>query len=144
MNMSLIEVALLEYGEREVPGASDNPQILQMARDCAFIDYVHDSTAWCSLFANWVCWKVALERSKSLAARSWLDAGVAVDTPEQADIVVFWRIDPKGTLGHVGFPICRRNGLLYVLGGNQQDQVMIEGFGMDKALGYRKLRQLTL
>lgn len=144
MNIDLIRVALAGYGERALPGQPDNPDILQMAREVGFTDYQHDSTAWCSLFLCWVAWKAAYERSHSLAARSWLEVGSAAETLEEADVVVFWRIDPNGTLGHVGIPIAARNGFIYVLGGNQSNQVMIEGFDPAKVLGYRKLARMTL
>jgi uncharacterized protein (TIGR02594 family) len=144
MNWDLIKVALSEYGLKEVAGSGNNPEILQMAKDCGFVDYVADSTAWCSLFANWVCLKAGYERSKSLAARSWLTVGQPVDNAEDADIVVFWRDDPNGPFGHVGFPIKRDNAFQYTLAGNQGDMVNIEGFGLSRILGYRKLAKVNL
>lgn len=142
MNLELIAVALSEYGLKEVPGTGDNPRILEMAKECGFTDYVHDSIAWCSLFANWVCFKAAYQRSKSLAARSWLEIGESTDDPNQADVVILWRDDPKGPFGHVGFPIKRDNVLQYILAGNQGDMVNIEGFGLSRVLDYRKLSKI--
>ena len=139
MNSELLRIGLSCYGIEAVPGAPDNLEIMQMAKDCGFNDYVHDSIAWCSLLMNWVALKAGLERSHSLAARSWLQVGTTVDTLEEADIVVFWRIDPSGPYGHVGMPIARRNGLIYVLGGNEGNRVQIEGFDPAKILGFKKL-----
>lgn len=139
MNLQVIQIALLEYGLREIPGASSNPEILQMAKDCGFTDYTNDDISWCSLFVNWVAWKALCGRSKSLAARSWLTVGVPVAEPELGDVVIFWRIDPHGIYGHVGFYIGRRNGLIYVLGGNEGNMVQIEGFDPSKVLGYIRL-----
>lgn len=142
MNAELLQIAFSLYGLKEMPGAGDNPEILQMAKDCGFADYIHDSIAWCSMAMNWVAWKAGFERSHSLAARSWLTVGEAVQTPELGDIVVFWRIDPNGLYAHVGFPMSRRNGLIYTLGGNEADAYQIEGYDPAKALGYRRLSSL--
>lgn len=139
MNLSLVQVVLDKYGLREIPGNKDNPEIMQMARDCGFTDYAHDETAWCSLLANWAAWKTGYQRTNSLAARSWLSVGTIVSVPEMGDVVVFWRGDPNGALGHVGLFIGYRNGLIYVLGGNQGNMIQIEGFDPDRLLGYRRL-----
>ncbi len=143
MNLTILQIALQQYGIKSMPGTADNPEILQMAKDCGFTDYVHDDIAWCSLFMNWVAIKAGFERSKSLAARSWLTIGTEIEVPELGDIVVFWRVDPHGDLGHVGFPMARRNGLLYVLGGNEGSMVQIEGFDPAKVLGYRRLSPMV-
>ena len=142
MKTDLLLIALSEYGLKEAPGPADNPIILQMAKDCGFTDYVHDATAWCSLFANWVCLKTGYERSKSLAARSWLSVGQPTDDPTQADIVVYWRDDPNGPFGHVGFPVKRDNAFQWTLAGNQADMVNIEPFGLSRILGYRILSKV--
>jgi len=148
MNADIISAALTQYGLKETPGTADNQVILQMAKDAGFgADYKHDSIAWCSLFANWVAWKVAYERSKALNARSWLLVGEKVDEPQMGDAVVLWREDPKGDLGHIGFWICNRleggKITVYLLAGNQGDQVCIEGFPISRVLGYRRLRKLS-
>ena len=139
MNNLLLDIALSQFGVTEAPGAADNPVIMSMARDCGFRDYLHDDISWCSLFANWVALKAGYQRSWSLMARSWLKVGLETSTFAEADIVVLWRGEPAGLLGHVGFPIAQRNGLIYILGGNQGDQVSIEGFDPARVLGFRQL-----
>src|SRR5436305_586721 len=103
MLTDIIVTALSQYGLKETPGAGDNPVIIQMARDTGFTEYNHDSIAWCSLFANWVAWKAGYHRSKNLAARSWLTIGEVVSSPGLGDVVVLWREQKEGPLGHVGF-----------------------------------------
>lgn len=142
MNNELIQIALSEYGLKETAGSGNNPEILQMAKDCGFPGYVADSTAWCSLFANWVCWKGGYERSKSLAARSWLTIGTEVKEPEFGDIVVLWRDNPNGPFGHVGFFTRKTTNSVYLLAGNQGDQVCIEPFLISRILGYRRLSKV--
>lgn len=139
MNVQLVQFALSEYGERALPGQPDNPHILQMAKDCGFADYIHTSTAWCSLFMNYVALKTGYQRSNALNARSWLSVGNIITEPELGDVVVYWRDDPNGLLGHVGLYIGARNGLIYTLGGNEGNMVQIEGFDPGKVLGYRRL-----
>lgn len=142
MNTDIIQIALSEYGLKEVAGDGNNPEILQMAKDCNFTGYTADSIAWCSLFANWCALKAGYERSKSLAARSWLNVGAYVNEPEIGDVVVLWRDDPHGGLGHVGFYINKTPTQIYLLAGNQGDQVCIEAFPMVRVLGYRRLSKV--
>lgn len=144
MNLQLIQFALLEYGVREAPGAASNPEILAMAHECGFADYTDDSIAWCSLFMNYVALKAGYQRSNALNARSWLSVGNAIAEPELGDVVVYWRNDPKGWLGHVGLFVANRNSLIYTLGGNESNQVMIEGCDPAKLLGYRRLVAIGL
>lgn len=144
MNADLIIFALSEYGLKETPGVADNPFILQMAKDCGFKDYVADSIAWCSLTMNWVALKCGYERSKSLAARSWLNIGEPVTEPELGDIVVLWRDDPHGAFGHVGLYVNKQEPVIYLLAGNQGDALNITGFNKNRLLGYRRLKKITV
>jgi hypothetical protein len=41
--------------------------------------------------------------------------------------------------GHAGFWIGEKNGLVYVLGGNQNNEVSITAFSKGKVLVYRKI-----
>jgi len=143
MNIQMVQVVLDQYGLREVAGEADNPGIMEMAKECGFTHYKHDEIAWCSLLMNWAAFKTGYQRSNSLAARSWLGIGEPTETPQMGDIVVFWRISPDGPYGHVGLYIGTRNGLIYVLAGNQGNEVSIVGFTTEKLLGYRRLSLLA-
>ena len=142
MNLDLITIALSQYGLKETPGAADNPVIMQMAKECGFKDYAHDSTAWCSLFINWCCYKTGYQRSQSLAARSWLTVGVSIEKPQQGDVVVLWRDSPASWQGHVGLYINDITPYVYLLSGNQADMTNIEGFGLNRVLAYRRLAKI--
>lgn len=132
-------IALAEYGLKETPGAGDNPRILQMAKDCGFKDYTHDSIAWCSLFMNWVMWKASKSRSHSLMARSWLKVGSTVQTPVMGDIAVLWRGDPDGWEGHVSIFISADDTGFWLLGGNQSDGINISHFPRERLLQFRRI-----
>ena len=140
-----IKVASSQLGITEISGANANPQIIQYAKDCGFPDYKSDEVSWCSLFANWVALKSGLGGSNSLAARSWLNTGMAVAVPEPGDIVVFWRENRYSWKGHVGFftGFSMDGNRVYCLGGNQGNQVSITAMTTDKVLGYRRLLEVT-
>jgi uncharacterized protein (TIGR02594 family) len=138
---NIIEIATLEIGVKEVSGDGSNPRILQYARETGFKNYQSDESSWCSLFINWCAEQAGLERSFSLAARSWLRVGIPVTDPEPGDIAVFWRVKRESWQGHVAiFTGFARNGRIYCLGGNQNNQVSISARTEDKLLGFRRLR----
>jgi uncharacterized protein (TIGR02594 family) len=100
---------------------------------------------WCAAFVNAILEKSELPSNKDhkypLVARSFLDWGEKVDTPEMGDIVVFPRGN-QGWQGHVGFYIKSQeiDGVLYyyILGGNQKNSVRVDLYRADKALGIRR------
>ena len=102
---------------------------------------------WCAAFANAILEKSELPSNKDhkypLVARSFLDWGEKVDTPEMGDIVVFPRGN-QGWQGHVGFYVKEQtiDGVLYyyILGGNQKNSVRVDLYRADRALGIRRHR----
>lgn len=103
------------------------------------IDPVH--IPWCAAWVNVVLNDSGVAGTNSLAARSFLNWGSAVNRPEQGDIVVFRRGRNRYS-GHVGFYIntVMIEGRKYigVLGGNQDRKVSIAYYAADNVLGYRK------
>jgi len=140
----LIEVLSHEIGIKEVKGKEANPQILRYAKESGFETYTSDETAWCSLFANWIAFKVGLERTKDLSARSWLNVGIPIDQPEPGDVVVFWREDRNSWQGHVAFfmGFSFDHSRVYCVGGNQGNQVSPTAYSLECVLGYRRLRKI--
>ncbi len=140
MNSDIINIALSQIGIKEISGKKDNPEVLKYFNEIGFDGAVlKDETAWCSAFANWVAKQANLERSEKLNARSWLKVGREVTTPEKGDIVVFWRESPKSWKGHVAFFIRETKNWIYVLGGNQNNQVKISAYPKSRLLSYRRL-----
>lgn len=131
-----------EAGTKEIEGPLSEERILKYAEDTGFVTYSNDDTAWCSLFVNWVAHKSNHERSKSLAARSWLKVGQFVDAPEPGDIVIFWRERVSSWKGHVGIFVgySRDSSRIYCLGGNQ---VSISAYPSERLLGFRRLKPLV-
>lgn len=135
---TLIEIALSQYGVKEIAGTANNRTIIEYAKESGFKWINNDETPWCSIFVNWCALKAGLPRSGKADARSWLAVGQEVKEPQLGDIVILKR----GTAaweGHVGIYINEANGFINVLGGNQSDQVKISSFGKTNLLGYRKL-----
>jgi len=133
-----VEIAFKEYGVKEIIGKKDNPEILKYFDEIGFNgSKLKDETAWCSAFVNWVLKKSDAPYTGKLNARSWMDIGMETNCPEVGDIVVFWRGSKRGWKGHVGFFMNAIGDEIFVLGGNQNNQVKISSYPKERLLGYR-------
>lgn len=102
------------------------------------VDLDPSETAWCAGWLNATLSKVGLDGTGSLAARSFLNWGTEVATPQLGDIVVLSRGDDPNA-GHVGiFKGFDKDGNILILGGNQGDSVSVSSFSKDRLLGYRR------
>ncbi len=139
---ALIDIATREIGTKEIPGLTHNQRIVNYAKEAGFSYINDDETPWCSFFMNWVAQKADLESSKLGNARSWLNVGLPVTQPEPGDVVIFWRGSIDSYKGHVGLFMgySQDHTRVYVLGGNQNDQVSQSAYGVDQLLGFRRLR----
>jgi uncharacterized protein (TIGR02594 family) len=127
-------IALKEENVREIPGEKHEKRILEYHATTSG-KFEDDETAWCSSFANWVFLQAGIRGTNSAAARSWLDWGISIPTPEYGCLVVIPRTnDPKK--GHVGFYLKQRAGFYCLLGGNQKNMVCREWFAAN-ALSFR-------
>jgi uncharacterized protein (TIGR02594 family) len=140
--MTAYELAQRFVGElTELTGNDNHPLIQWFHMLCALGHEQPDSTPWCSSFANGVCWLLRLPRSKSAAARSWLNVGVPVDLRAARvgyDVVVLER--GPAPQGHVGFFAGQDDTNVFILGGNQGDAVTVAPFAKTRVLGVRRLR----
>ena len=138
--MTAFDVASRFVGLEEVPGDASNPLVLGMLRlDAKWVK--GDDTPWCSAFVNFVAFVCGLPRSKSLAARSWLDIGRSVGLHGAArgnDVVVLKR-GSNPAQGHVGFYAGRSSDRVLVLGGNQADEVNTRPYPLSDVLDVRRL-----
>lgn len=138
--MTPFEVALTQYGVTEIAGEKDSPEVLKYFKECGWDgDKLKDETAWCSAFVNWCCEKAKYQMSARLNARSWLDVGYQVSSPQVGDIVVYWRESRESWKGHVGFWINTTADHVYTLGGNQSNMVCISPYNKIQLLEYRRL-----
>jgi uncharacterized protein (TIGR02594 family) len=137
----LINIALSQYGVTETIGQLHNPIVLNYFKETGHSWVTTDETAWCSAFISWVALQAKVERSQKLTARSWLQVGTEIKNPKLNDVVVFWRSKRSSWKGHVGFFIGYTvdKKYIYVLGGNQNNQVNIKRYPAYRLLGFRRL-----
>lgn len=147
LSLTAFSLAQRFIGVREVPGASSNPLILALLRlDGTWPE--NDEVPWCSAFVNWVAWLLRLPRSHSLSARSWLRVGRPITIAEAEagfDVVVLKR-DATGpgpevlsAPGHVGFFAGRSDTTVFLLGGNQGNEVNVSPYPLTNIIGIRRL-----
>ena len=142
--MSPYTLAKSYIGCKEIPGKADNPTILGWLR--RFVRWPEsEDVPWCSAFVNAMAEDRGYERTKSLAARSWLNVGIPVrlDQAQPGDVVVLWRGSPTADTGHVAFFDHREGMLVHLLGGNQSDTVCVAPYPASRVLGVRRLRKLS-
>jgi uncharacterized protein (TIGR02594 family) len=138
---ALLKIAFNELGTEEIVGSEHNPEVLKYALETGIQGITSDEIAWCSTFVNWVAWKAGIQHSGKANARSWLNVGSKVSSPEPGDIVVFWRESPQSWKGHVGFflGVSTDKKRVYCLGGNQGNRVSVSAYRMDTVLSFQRL-----
>ena len=147
MNATPYWVAMRFSGTREVSGRAANPQIMAMLNlDAKWPE--DDAVPWCSGFVNYICWILRVVRSKSLRARSWLTVGQVINLEDARpgwDVVILNRAggpdDPNiiDAPGHVGFYAGQEGSWVWLLGGNQSDEVKLSRYPTKDVLGVRRL-----
>lgn len=137
---SLHKLAARFMGMKEVAGTTHSPQIMAMLHlDANWPS--GDEVPWCSAFVNYVAWLLDLPRSKSLAARSWLNVGrpVTLDEAECANDIVIFSRGSNPAQGHVAIFDRLDGDGVFVLGGNQGDAVTVARFPASSVIGVRRL-----
>ena len=130
------DIATREIGVRSCPPGSSNPRITTYHDQTNLRGY-DDKASWCSSFVNWVLAQAGITGTGSALARSWLDWGVPLQTPRPGCITVLSREDPAGWKGHVGFFVRQDDEHVYLLGGNQLDEVRLHFYPRANLLGFR-------
>lgn len=135
----LVKKALIEIGTSSYPGEKTNNKVIDYFKKAGFLNTKDDEIPWCSVFLNAICMGLDLPRSKNMGARSWLNIGKETKTPEMGDIAILWRESPTSWKGHVGIFIAETEKDIFLLGGNQNNEVNISKFSKEKVLSYRSL-----
>ena len=131
-----LTVASAELGVSAFPVGSSNPRITEY-HELTNIRGYDDKASWCSSFVNWSLAQVGITGTKSALARSWLQWGQELAAPVHGCIAVLWRDDPDTWKGHVGFYLWQDDAHVYLLGGNQLEQVREHFYPRNTVLGYR-------
>ena len=135
-----LAIARKEMGTKEYPGNADNPDVVKYLKSVDTLSVnaqQNDETSWCSAFINWCMEEAGLKGTENAVARSWLNWGRELAVPEKGCVAVLWRGSPAGWKGHVGFFVKETSYYVYLLGGNQSDQVNISKYSKNRVLGYR-------
>lgn len=133
------EIARRLLGVKEIPGQASHPFILWCVSTAG--GNGGDEIPWCSAFVNGIALLAGCQRTNSLAARSWLNAGtrVEVDDARAGFDIVILRRGKEPWQGHVGFYHAHDSETVAVLGGNQSDAVSVERFPLGQVLQVRRL-----
>jgi uncharacterized protein (TIGR02594 family) len=123
-----------ELGTKEIAGPKHEEKIIRY-HAATTLKATTDEIPWCSSFVNWVMAKAGCHFTRSAAARSWLNYGIESDLQYGAIIITSRGNDPKA--GHVGFLTKFTKDRIWLLGGNQSDQVKISSFPRNRVIGVR-------
>jgi uncharacterized protein (TIGR02594 family) len=148
--MKLYDLAQRFVGMAELAGDKHNGFISWAHSLCGLDPSTPDEVPWCSSFVNALAWMLRLPRSKSSAARSWLNVGrpIEIDLAVPGfDVVILKRgTGPQpgpeitsGAPGHVGLFAGIDQSVVLVLGGNQSNSVNIARYPINSMLGVRRL-----
>lgn len=140
----MVEIALSQFGIREIPGIKSHPAIIGYARNLGLEKiYTNDDISWCALFMSWVAKSAGKvlpstngDPYNMLRAKWFLNFGDSVSYEDACfgDVVVLQR--PGG--GHVGLLIAKGPGRVHLLGGNQGNMVNIAEMEKSRIVGIRR------
>lgn len=129
-NERVLRMAASQLGVKEIPGSGSNKTVEE------YLDYgnsssnkdsgLSDAIPWCAGFVAWCLEKVGMGSTNSLMARSYESWGItSKKAPLPGDIVTFYRNGLSSGQGHVGFFLKEDSSYVWVLGGNQDDEVNV-------------------
>lgn len=130
-----LEIAEAEIGTTEKRGG-ENPRIIEYHASTS-LKAREDEIPWCASFVNWCLVKAGQKATGSAAAISFAAWGDRLTEPREGCITVI-RQRKKGqdhatgssSGNHVAFFKHIKDGRIYLLGGNQGDQVKVSSFGL--------------
>ncbi len=128
--------AWAEFGQREIAGSGNNARITAFMKELGHATLARDSVPWCAAFVGASLERAGIASTRSLMARSYLKWGVELSEPRVGSVAVLTR-GSDAAAGHVGFVLGEAGGRLFLLGGNQSDQVSVAPFARSRLLGFR-------
>ncbi|MCV0370831.1 TIGR02594 family protein [Filomicrobium sp.] len=125
-----------EFGQREVSGARHNDRILEFFRELGHDSVRRDEVAWCAVFLGASLERSGVTSTRSLMARSYVEWGVPLAAERFGAVVVLSR-GRDTALGHVGFLVGWTETRLWLLGGNQANEVNVTAFNRARLVALR-------
>lgn len=136
-DLSWYGVAYNELGIKEIAGLTHNPRIIEY-HSATTLHATTDEVPWCSSFVNW-CFKTAgYTGTRRADAKSWMNWGEPA-TAVRGAVCVLTRTGG----GHVGFFVREDDRFVWLLGGNQSNEVNISPYPKTRILGYRMPKQMN-
>lgn len=135
--MNPLEYALSEYGTLEDLSSGSNPRVLEYFAKVGQSWVKDDAVSWCAAFVGFCLESAGVASTKALNAQSYLKWGYDTQNVRIGDVCVFWRESKASGLGHVAFFVRKEGNYIWVLGGNQSDQVCIQKYPAVQLLAYR-------
>lgn len=130
-------------GLKEDPRKGHSNPVIDKMYDYIGHGWATDDDAWCAMFVGYCLKKEGLPFTGKLNARSYLDYGIETDSPEEGDLVIFWRHSKSDWRGHVGFFKEFDGDYIKTLGGNQDNMVNYKSYPKSQLLGFRKIPNET-
>jgi len=137
-----LAIAMSQYGITEWTGIEHNPEVMKYFQEIGHNWVKDDETAWCAAFVNWVLLKAGIKGTGKLNAKSFLELGVDnnLEDAMSGDVIVLERGKPGDPYGHVGFLVHYDDHYIWLLGGNQGNQVNIAKYSRKAFLSARILQ----
>lgn len=131
--------AKAEIGVREIVGPQHNHRVVEYFAGAGHVEVTDDETPWCAAFVGSVLGMCGIAGTGSLLARSYAKWGRAVDLDfaPRGSVVVLDRPGGKSWQGHVGFLSHITDDSVYLLGGNQNNQVGVDRFPQGRIVAVR-------
>jgi len=136
INSRIITKALSFLGVEEVAGKENNQAIVDMFKALGF-EHFDDEVPWCAAYVGSVLKYSKLDYLKSLRARDYANYGTPTNKPIVGTVVTLWRESYLGTKGHCGFYLRHDKEYVWILGGNQSNQVKVSKYPITQLLAFR-------
>lgn len=136
VNKPLTRLPWMEWAERELhTSEQNNPERIKYYHSFTKLprNFWHALTAWCASFMSCVLSNSGCKSPNTARAKDFLNYGEVLTEPRYGCIVVY---DREGG-GHVNFFLRESGGLIYGLGGNQNNCVCVKAYKKSDVLGYR-------
>lgn len=132
----LIE-AKKNLGLHEGAGKANNPKVVEFYKLAGNAGVRDDEVPWCAAFVGAMLHLGNTKGTGSLSARSYEGWGQKLVNPVYGCVGVKLRKGGKSWQGHVGFVVGANAHQVFLLGGNQGDQVSIAAFPREDFTAFR-------